>query len=163
MKHATLDGPRAGRPPKFDEPSGPVTVTLPDRTLDQLRRIDDDRAKAIVKAVNAFDRDRGTAPEETVVMQMAPGTGILVVPANRSLLTIPWLKMIEIAPARYLLTTLPGTPIEKIELALLDVLEDARYSTPQEVPMLQSLRDKMGGLRRGNRISQAEILFVDID
>jgi hypothetical protein len=29
--------------------------------------------------------------------------------------------------------------------------------------MLQSLRDKMGGLRRGNRISQAEILFVDID
>lgn len=159
---ATLDSTRAGRPPKFNEPSGPVTVTLPDRTLEQLRRIDDDRARAIVKAVDAFAGHQAATPEETVVVEMAQGTGILVVPANRSLLTIPWLKMIEIAPGRYLLTTLPGTPIEKIELALLDVLEEARQSMPQEVPMLESLRAQMGRLRRGNRISRAEILFVDV-
>src|SRR5690606_34115626 len=51
MKQATLERAPVGRPPKFREPSGPVTVTLPNRTLAQLRRIDADRAKAIVKAV----------------------------------------------------------------------------------------------------------------
>ena len=53
MKSAKTERTPGGRPPKFKEPSGPVTVTLPKRTLDQLRSIDDDRAIAIVKAVDA--------------------------------------------------------------------------------------------------------------
>ena len=42
---------KGGRPAKFDEPSRPVTITLPDRILDRLKEIDADRALAIVKAV----------------------------------------------------------------------------------------------------------------
>ena len=44
-----------GRPAKFDEPSRPVTMTLPDRILDRLAEIGDDRAKAVVKAVEKGD------------------------------------------------------------------------------------------------------------
>ena len=37
MKQQTLQKQSAGRPPKFDEASAPVTVTLPLRTLEALR------------------------------------------------------------------------------------------------------------------------------
>ena len=47
------DNGRGGRPAKFDEPSRPVTITLPDRILERLEEIDGDRAKAVVKAVEA--------------------------------------------------------------------------------------------------------------
>lgn len=147
-----------GRPRKFREPSGPITVTLPERTLDQLRRIDEDRARAIVKAVDAL---AGQSPEGAII-EVAPATGVMVVPANRSLRTIPWLKIIEIAPSRFLIAIPPGTPVEKVEVALMDLLEETRLSTPDEVPMLEALRDTIGQLRRGNRISKAEILFIDV-
>jgi hypothetical protein len=48
----TSKSSRGGRPRKFAEPTRPVTVTIPDRTLKQLVHIDKDRAKAIAKAVN---------------------------------------------------------------------------------------------------------------
>jgi hypothetical protein len=157
MERTSLQKSHRGRPPKFKESSGPVTVTLPDRTLDQLRNIDDDRAKAIVKAVMGSGASRFPNAE---VIEMAPGTGVVVIPPNRSLRTIPWLKMIEVAPARYLLTIVPGTPIEKVEIALEELIEDARTSASEEVPMLETLRRKIGQLRRGEKISMAEILFV---
>lgn len=151
-----------GRPRKFKEPSGPITVTLPERTLAQLRRIDEDRAKAIVKAVDALARRESGESSEGEIVEVAPATGVMVVPANRSLRTIPWLKVIEVAPSRYLIAIPPGTPIERVEVALMDLLEETRLSTPDEVPMLEALRDKISELRRGNRISKAEILIIDV-
>jgi hypothetical protein len=139
-----------------------VTVTLPDRTVALLRDIDSDRAKAIVKAVDAIAGPAPTAAGVEVV-EMAPGTGIVIVPANRSLRSIPWIKSIEVAPTRHLLAIVPGEPIEKIEIALLDLIEDARDSAPEDVPMLRTLVDTIGRLRRGKKISVAEILFVAID
>jgi hypothetical protein len=153
---------RVGRPPKFREPSGPITVTLPKRTLAQLRRIDEDRAKAIVKAADALAGNvTGQSPEGQVV-EVAPATGVVLIPANRSLRSIPWLKIIEVATSRHLIAVEPGTPIEKVEVALIDLVEEARLSAPDEVPMLEALRDTIGRLRRGNRISKAEILFIDV-
>ncbi|HZD53128.1 MAG TPA: hypothetical protein VE175_08780, partial [Woeseiaceae bacterium] len=103
----------------------------------------------------------GQSPEGEVV-EVAPATGVMLIPANRSLRTVPWLRVIEVAPSRYLIAIEPGTPIEKVEVALMDLLEEARLSAPDEVPMLEALRDKIGHLRRGNRISKAEILFVQV-
>jgi len=164
MEHTSIKGRRhpGGRPPKFREPSGAVTVTLPNRILDQLRSIDEDRAKAIVKAVDAVVGGGTTKPLCAEVIEMAPGTGVVVVPPNRSLRSIPWLKMIEVAPARYLLAIVPGTPIEKVEVGLVDLIEDAKDSAPQDVPMLETLKERIRHLRRGKKISLAEILFVAI-
>lgn len=159
MKHAITQKGPGGRPTKFKEPSRPVTVTLPERTLDQLGRIDNDRAKAVVKAVDAVVGGGCGAPHAEVI-EMAPGTGVVVIPPNRSLRTIPWLKMIEVAPARYLLTIVSGTPIEKVEIALMDLIENAKHSAPEDVPMLETLREKIGQLRRGEKISMVEILCV---
>jgi hypothetical protein len=162
MKSAKTERTPGGRPPKFKEPSGPVTVTLPKRTLDQLRSIDDDRAIAIVKAVDAaVGSGRGHALQIEVI-EVAAGAGVVVIPANRSLHTIPWLKTIEVAPGRYLLTIVSGTSIEKLEIALLDLIENARKLAPDEVPMLDALQEKIRQLRRGEKISKAEILFVAV-
>ena len=159
MKQATLERARVGRPPKFKEPSGPVTVTLPDRTLAQLKRIDEDRAKAIVRAVDSLGAQEAGG---TDVMETGPGTGVLVIPRLFSLRAIPWLEMVEIAPGRYLLAALPGTPVEKIELGILDALEQARHAFPGEVAMLETLRERFTRLRRGDRLARAEILLVDL-
>ena len=161
MKQATSQRGTGGRPPKFREPSGPITVTLPDSTLEKLRTIDGDRAKAIVKAVDALAGEGDSSPHAEVI-EMAPGTGIVVVPYNRSLAKIPWLKMVEVAPMRYVLAITPGTPIEKVEVALIDLVEEAKLSAPEEVQMLETLRTKIGELRRGEKISMAEILFVSL-
>ena len=150
-----------GRPRKFKEPSGPITVTLPERTLAQLRGIDEDRAKAIVKAVDALAR-RAAGQSSGEIVEVAPATGVMVIPANRSLRRIPWLKIIEVAPSRYLIAIEPGTPVERVEVGLMDLLEEARLSAPEEVPMLETLRDNINQLRRENRISKAEILFINV-
>jgi hypothetical protein len=133
---------------------------LPDRTVELLRSIDRDRATAIVKAVDALAGRAAAADVE--IVEMAPGTGLVIVPPNRSLRSIPWIKTIEVAPTRHLLAIVPGVPIEKIEIALLDLIEEARDAAPEDVPMLKVLTQRIRQLRRKNKISIAEILFVSI-
>ncbi len=152
----------AGRPPKFDEPSRPVTVTLPERVLRQLDQLGPDRARAIVTAV---ERLVGAGPESgppgIEVRDMAPGIGLLVVPHSESLAGVPWLRLIAIAPNRFLLTVRSGTPIEKVEVALMDLIAKARETGSAEVELLEELRSRIGVFRRGERLSKAEILVVE--
>ncbi len=150
-----------GRPPKFSESRRPVTVTLPDRTLAQLAAIDEDRARAIVKITNAIvegDRHR-LCPVELV--EMAPGKSLIVVGPSQSLKRIPWLKLIEIAPARYLLTIPSGTAVESLEVALSDLLKhpDMQHNERERVT-LQELMNLIGHQRRTKRMSKAEVLII---
>jgi len=50
-----------GRPRKFQEASRPVTVTLPQRTLELLSTFDEDRGRAIVKVTDAVAPRRSGA------------------------------------------------------------------------------------------------------
>lgn len=153
--------PGRGRPRKFEEPSGPITVTLPRRILDRLRNIDEDRAKAIVKAVDAV-AELEEAGSRVDVIEMARGTGIVVVPPNRSLRSIPWLKLIELTPTRYLIAILPDTPVEKLEVALMDLVQDAKRLAAEDLPMLEALTERIRDLRRRRKLSLAQILFVAV-
>lgn len=148
-----------GRPPKFAEPSRPVTVTLPLRVLEQLHRLDADRARAIATAVDAVLSGDDAAALRVDLVEVSPGASMLVVPANRSLMGIPWLKLIKVAPARYLLTIEPGTSIEKVELTLLDMIRDADESLRNELPMLEDLAGIFSEIRRRGRITKSEILL----
>src|SRR5689334_14772375 len=94
---------KRGRPHKFREPCRPITITLPESTLARLEKIDPDRGKAIVKAVSALvpaDHDDGVLPE---LVEAAPGVSVILVGPSRCLRQIEWLRMIEVAPLRYLL------------------------------------------------------------
>ena len=148
----------AGRPPKFDERRRPVTVTLPQRVLDTLESVDADRARAIVRVTETAVGSNKAEQSLVELVEIGPRQCILVVGRSRQLQKIPWLKLVEIAPARNLLIIPPGTPIETLEVSLSDLAEDAPGNT-WEGRMLTELRLLIGRMRREKRISKGEIIF----
>ncbi len=157
-------GPRrsrgGGRPPKFKEPRRPVTVTLPERTIGRLAEIDADRARAIVRAAERFHRT-GPEPSKPVeIVTVGAGLAVIVVKACRPLGRISWLRTIEIAPDRFLLSILPGTPIEMLEVEITD-LSISTDASDADRALLAELLEVLRTRRRARTIQKAEILFVE--
>jgi len=95
------------------------------------------------------------------VVEVAPGLGIIIVGPSRLLQKVKGLRLVEVAPMRFLLTIPPGTPVDSFELAIMDLLEDARSSEDWEHSTLIQLRDLIRELRRGGKLLKAEMLFID--
>lgn len=165
MKTADASNDKAGvggRPPKFAEARRPVTVTLPERVLDKLASVDLDRAKAIVKCVEAVTGSGAGALKSVELVEVVPGKSLIVVGPCRALARIDWLRLVEIAPARYLLVLPSGTPVETLELAVHDLLEDLdRDGDAGDRAILEELRQMIGGGRRRRSVTKAELVFID--
>ena len=152
-----------GRPPKFDEPSRPVTMTLPLATLRNLEQIDPDRARAIVKLTDAaMGMGPGALPLVEVV-EMVAGKGLLVVGPSPALKSIPFLYMVEVAPGRFLLALDSGYDFKSLELAIRDVLDDLPPEDTTERTILTMVLGQIGKLRKSGRVKTAEILFVKLE
>jgi hypothetical protein len=150
---------KPGRPPKFPGPRHPVTVTLPEDTLARLASVDPDRARAIVKvtdAAMALDADR---QKQVDLVEVSPGLAIIIIGPSQVLKKIKWLRLVEVAPMRYLLSIPLGTSIDTLELAILELLEEAKIDG--EHSLLLQLRNLIRGLRRRGGLSKGELLFVD--
>ena len=165
LSESSLPSPvsRGGRPKKFAEPSRPITVPLPHRTLQLLEAVDEDRAKAITKVADGavYEHEVGRAFLRLVEIQ--PGIAVIIVGPSKRLREIPWLRLAEIAPARYLLATPSGTPPERLELALIDLLDDLGDDEEYERLLLDELRRHIGNLRREQRMFQSEIILVRME
>lgn len=152
---------KGGRPPKFAEPSRPVTVTLPISILEQLATIDGDRAKAIVKATSAaLGREEGSARPSVHELPINAEENLLVVADNRLLRQIPWLTLIEVAPGRHLLSLKAGMSLEKLEVTLGDFIDDPKDATPAELDQLRHLLDCLRTPRRNRTVRTEEILVI---
>ena len=152
---------RKGRPPKFSESRRPVTVTLPESILARLEAINPDRAQAIVKAVRtAVPRD-AKHQKQVELVEVAPGVGIILVGPSRYLKRIKWLRLVEIAPMRYLLTIPSGTAVDSLELAVVDLIGNVKSLDEWERSILEQLRDLMRALRVADKLYKAELLFID--
>lgn len=162
MKNNDSPANKGGRPPKFDEPSRPVTVTLPVSILERLAGIDGDRAKAIVKATLAALADSpGGAPRPSVnQLPFNDDETLLVVSDNRFLRRIPWLTLVEVAPGRFLLSLKTGIPLEKFEVTLGDVLDAPGDATPAELDQLRHLLECLRTPRRNRAVRTEEILVI---
>jgi hypothetical protein len=152
---------RGGRPPKFREARRPITVTLPERTLRALDIVDRDRARAIVRVTEAALSAGGASRRFVDVVEVLPGLGIILVGPSRVLARIPWLRLIELAPMRYLLSIPSGTPVDSLELALHDLLEVSASDDGRERAMLEQLGMLIRTLRRHGGVSKGEMLFLD--
>jgi len=153
---------RGGRPPKFREPRHPVTMTLPERILDQLAEIDPDRTCAVVKVTEAVVGTGKGRFKPVELIEMAPGKSLIVVGPSKVLRQIPWLKLIEITRARYLLTIPSGMPIEALEVGLRDLFSNPELQkNERENTVLYELLNLIGHQRRTQRLSKAEILIVE--
>jgi len=151
-----------GRPPKFREPRHPVTMTLPERVLDMLAEVDPDRTRAVVKVTEAVAGTGRGRFRPVDLVEMAPGEALIVIGPSKVLKQIRWLRLIEIAPARYLLTLPPGTPIEALEVALRDLSANpGLQKSERENTVLLELLNLIGHQRRKLRLSKAEILIIN--
>ncbi len=152
-----------GRPPKFSEPRHPVTMTLPERILQRLAELDPDRARAVVKVTEAVVGTDKRRFKPVELVEMAPGKSLIVVGPSKALRQIPWLKLIEIARARYLLTIPSGTPIEALEVALRDLFRSPYLQkNERENTVLVELLNLIGHQRRSHQLSKAEILIINM-
>jgi hypothetical protein len=152
---------KAGRPPKFHGARRPITVTLPEQTLDLLAAIDPDRARAIVKATAAAFPLDAQRQKPVELVQIAPGLAIVTIGPSRLLSTISWLRLVEIAPMRFLLSIPTGTSVDSLELAIIELLENADAIDDWERAMLDQLRTLVRKVRRRGDFSKAEILLVE--
>ena len=163
LKHSgksSAEKNRGGRPAKFSEPSRPVTVTLPERVLRLLAGVDSDRAKAISKLVVSLSAPRGKFPPPVATVEVAAGMAIILVNHSARLARLPWLRLIEVAPGRNLISIRSGTSIETIEVALRDLLEDLPAGKSRDREILDALLDILRASRRTNATLKEEILFV---
>jgi len=152
---------KGGRPKKFCEASRPVTVTLPERTLRQLSSINEDRAQAIAMATEIVAGVATHSKKPVEVVEVSKGKAIIIVGPSKMLRKIPWLHLVEIAPARFLLSIPTGTPVESLEVAIMDLLEDVPAEESEERALLEELRKCMSHQRRGETMSKGELLFIN--
>lgn len=153
---------KGGRPAKFGEPSRVVTLTLPERVLSRLAMIDGDRARAIVKATDAFFPSEGDACSDPVrELVIDRNRSLISVPNCRQLRSIPWLTLIEIACGYNILSISPGIPIEKLEVTICDILDAQSDVTESERNILESLLCHLRAPRRNHSVQKEEILVID--
>jgi hypothetical protein len=95
------------------------------------------------------------------LVEVAPGLGIIIVGPSQLLQKIKWLRLVEVAPMRFLLSIPLGTSIDSLELAVIELLEDSKPHDDWEDALLSQLRDLIRRLRRRGELSKAEMLFVD--
>ena len=149
-----------GRPPKFEGARRPVTVTLPESTLQQLAAIHPDRARAIVKSAALATRaGSGKAPPVEVV-EASPGLAIIVVGPSSSLRKLGWLRLVEIAPSRFLLLLPTGTALEALEVEVDDLREHLAPKEIYERELLNDLHHILRQRRRQQDVSKAELLLL---
>lgn len=152
---------KGGRPPKFSERTTPVTMRLPASAIRNLARIDSDRTRAVVKAAEAVVGDVATDPSVRR-LSISRNEALITIPDCPHLRSIPWLRLIEIAPGKNLLSIHKGVPIEKLEVTIEDVLDSAEDLGDDERAALGSLIECIRMPRRSQRVRTEEILLVGI-
>jgi hypothetical protein len=150
-----------GRPPKYSEASKPITVTLPERILQDLHSMNPDRSRAIVKCVEALKAKGDSSFKPVELIKIGPGKALILVGQSSSLRQIKWLRLIEIAPFRYLLALPPRTAIESLEVTIQDIFRDLDPNSSENL-LLQQLLDVISHRRRVKSISKVELLLVDV-
>lgn len=151
-----------GRPPKYDGPSRPITVTLPESTLEGLRQIDADRGKAIVRLTE--DALRTLPPEEPLVevVEMAANTGLILVRPRPVLSNIPFLHLVKVSPTRCIIALDSGHDYKALELALGDALEVPEVDADDR-NLLQELLEHVKKFRQSERVTMAEVMLIRME
>jgi len=162
MTSTQKDKAAGGRPPKFQETCRPITVTLPERILKSLERVSPDRALALVKCIESVIGQKNEVKTLVELVEVLPGKALIVVHSDRSLSQIEWLRMVEIAPARYLLVLPPGMPIERLEVEMRDLMERLNEGDQEELLLLEQLQKLLIHQRRQKTLSKGELLLVDM-
>lgn len=152
-----------GRPRKYSEPSRPVTVTLPESTLQALHRVSPDRGLAIVKLAQAVTRSDDTNYPPVSIVRIGDDMGLIIVGPSTTLRDIPFVRLVEVAPLRYIIALERAHGFSDLEIALNDAMEDLGESESQEITIVRELLLHIKELRKAAQVSMAEIVLVSLN
>ena len=113
-----------------------------------------------MKAVEAAFGGGGRPLPPVDELPLRDDESLLVVSRSRLLAGIPWLSMIEIAPGRHLISLKEGIPIEKLEVALEDILDGDAEIKEGERRILRTLLSRIRTPRRNRAVRTEQILVV---
>jgi hypothetical protein len=148
---------------KTDEPKKVVTIALPEKTLSVLETYDQDLAQAIVKVTDGAIQRSFPKGSSYQIVRVAPRKSVFIVGSDTHLANIRWLRLVEIAPGRNLITIPSGTSLESVEISILELIENMPSDEAAERSLLEEFSKYVGRLRRNNKVSTVEILIVDTD
>jgi hypothetical protein len=150
----------SGRPRKFSGISRPVTITLPERTLKLLESVDGDRALAIVKAVDIAVGPNDSKHEPVRLVKVDKHSSLIVVGPSRTLRQIPWLNLVEITTAQFIIVLPTGTAPERLELEILDILSILPSEDAYERALLEGLQRRISAMRKTKGLGTSEIVLL---
>ena len=153
---------KGGRPPKFDEPSRPVTLTLPERTLEILENIDSDRAWAIVKATDLAAGEYPAPQKRVELLKITSDKALIIVTRNKPLRDIRWLRVVVVSPGQLLSVIPTGTAVETLEIEMLDLLITVHILATDDCDLFQELLDVLSHHRIRSGMSREQILFISV-
>jgi hypothetical protein len=145
--------PARGRPPKYGQPAKVVAVTLPTDTIEALQRIHADLGWAIVSLVDAARGMAGRTPRPRTaeLVEIGSGHSLIVIPAI-GVRRVPGVQMVPLTEGQAFLALEPGRGMADLELAVTDLLEEARLST-RDRETLTSLASQLRRWRRDRRLA----------
>jgi hypothetical protein len=144
-----------GRPPKFGRPARLVALTLPEDTIQELKSIDADLAKAVVALV---DRTQGRTTtlsgewDAPVSLAHVTEERALIVIDPKIFREIPGCAVIPLSDKRAFLALDPGRTLADLELSVADLLEE-EGAPAGERAALGALRQALREWRRDDSLS----------
>lgn len=159
MAKRTLNLARRGRPRKFTVPSRPITLTLPERVIDALGRIDRDLSRAVVRLAQPELAKRPHAPAELAAFGRS---AVIVVNPSRTLEQQRGVSLVHLPDGRALIAFDQSMTIAELELRISDALDSARLTTADRA-VLEAIADILRTARRspGTSLSQRNIIIVE--
>ena len=130
------------------------------RVLKLLSAVDSDRAKAITKLADSSLTPGRRPLKPVATVNVGEGKALILVSYSERLKRIPWLRLIEVAPARHLISIRSGTSVESLEVAMNDLLDDLPRGPSMDREILETLMPIIRSSRRRETTVKEEILFI---
>jgi hypothetical protein len=150
-----------GRPRKFDRPSRPVTVTLPEDVIARLGAADGDLGKAIVRLAEKSPARPRQTKKSAELFAYGRHAVILVRPV-RALSRMPGVQLVPVSEGRALIALDHPHGVSQLELDLRDAL-DNRSVPPGDRTVLKAITDILKSCRLSHNLSVAERSIIVLE
>jgi len=119
-----------GRPKKYGRHAKPVTLTLPDDVIEQLRALDTDLGRAVVGLVER-SRKAEARPRSAVEVASHGSRSVILVRPVPALKRLDGVQLVPVAEGRALIALRHPHSISELELQLLDALDKSSLMGPE--------------------------------
>ncbi len=150
---------RRGRPRKFDRPSQPVTLTLPQDVVAALRRHDTDLSRAVAALAGPAATLVSHEPAE---LARYGRSAIITVIWNRALERLLDVRLVPLTDGRALISLDGGTGVAELELRARDLLDRGGLK-PREWEVIEPLVAILRNARQSRdiEIRQRNIIVME--